>query len=295
MSASPTRHPVAMITVSYGSGEEIAGLLDTLPGASTSPVDVYIVDNKPEPGVRLLADRLGAHYLPRADNPGYGGAINAAAALLPAEVQWILISNPDIRLHAGAIDALLLAGENDPGIGAVGPRVLNDDGTVYPSARAIPSLRTGIGHALFSNLWLGNPWSRRYRAETANPGSPRNAGWLSGSCLLVRRTAFERLGGFDDGYFMYFEDVDLGWRLGQLGYRNRYEPTAIVTHGGGHSTSSRSRSMVAAHHHSARRFVGKRYPGIALWPVRLVLGIGLQARSTWATRRLQRSTAPISR
>src|SRR5690606_10093760 len=106
----------------------------------------------------------------------------------------------------------------------LGPRVLNEDGTTYPSARAVPSLRTGVGHALFTNLWTANPWSRRYRDDLAPADEARDAGWLSGSCVLVRRRAFDELGGFDEGYFMYFEDVDLGYRLGKAGYRNVYEP-----------------------------------------------------------------------
>src|SRR5690606_18898026 len=129
---------------------------------------------------------------------------------------------PDVRLHPGSVEAMLAALDADPQIGAVGPKLLNEDGSVYPSARDIPSLRTGVGHAAFSRVWAGNPWTRRYRQEAASPDEARDVGWLSGACLLVRREAFDSVDGFDDRYFMYFEDVDLGYRLGRAGWRNRY-------------------------------------------------------------------------
>ena len=86
-----------------------------------------------------------------------------------------------------------------------------------PSARALPRLGQGIGHAVLGWWWPGNPWTRSYRAERELV-TERPAGWLSGSCLLLRRAAFDEVGGFDPGYFMYFEDLDLGERLGRAGF-----------------------------------------------------------------------------
>ncbi|MEP6842221.1 MAG: glycosyltransferase, partial [Pseudolysinimonas sp.] len=130
-----------------------------------------------------------------------------------------------------------------------------------------------------------------YRRETDPSGRARDAGWLSGSCLLVRRSAFDAIDGFDERYFMYFEDVDLGFRLGKAGYRNVYEPAAAVTHVGAHSTDTESARMVAAHHASARRFLSKKYAGWRLWPVRIVLRVGLSVRSRAIQRRLARSSS----
>jgi len=104
--------------------------------------------------------------------------------------------------------------------------------------------------------------------------------------VLVRRVAFDRLGGFDDGYFMYFEDVDLGRRLSELKYRNVFVPAAEVMHSGAHSTTSDSAAMIAAHHESARRFLAKKYAGPLLWPVRTALSIGLQLRARGLRRRI---------
>jgi N-acetylglucosaminyl-diphospho-decaprenol L-rhamnosyltransferase len=289
--ATNSRGPsVGIVTVAYRSNRVLEGMLDSAVAASREPLHIVVVDNAPggdDDASKVSAARR-VDYLALPENPGYGGAVNAGARALPAEIEWILVSNPDVVLEPDSIDTLRTAGDANPAIGAVGPAVLNPDGSVYPSARAVPSLRTGIGHALFSNLWARNPWTLAYRRESDPSDQVRDAGWLSGSCLLVRRSAFDEIGGFDEGYFMYFEDVDLGFRLGRSGYRNVYEPAAKVVHVGAHSTSSESARMVAAHHASARRFLSKKYAGWWLWPVRIVLRIGLALRSRAIQRRLNR-------
>jgi N-acetylglucosaminyl-diphospho-decaprenol L-rhamnosyltransferase len=291
--ASPSSHRsaarIGVVTVSYGSGDVLPALLDSLENATSEPIQIVIADNKPaEPdSVSALAISHGASYVPMSSNLGYGGAANAAAATLAAEVEWVLVVNPDVVMSPGSIDALVRTGDKDSMIASVGPVTLTSEGEVYPSARAVPSLRTGVGHALFANLWLDNPWSRAYRDDASAEPVRRDVGWLSGSCVLVRRAVFDSIGGFDEGYFMYFEDVDLGYRLGKLGYRNVYEPDAIVTHTGAHATTSDSGRMVAAHHDSARRFLNHKYAGPLLWPVRVALTIGLQLRSALVRRRVR--------
>lgn len=278
MGASSSAPPhVAVITICYGSERVLPTLLESVTSAAETRPQILVVDNLPGGEVEAIAREAGARYVAQPDNPGYGGGANAAARLIDDTVEWLLIVNPDVVLGEGAIDELVRVGGSDPRIGSVGPAILSPGGELYPSARRIPSLRTGIGHALFGATWPGNPWSRQYRQD--DQPTAREAGWLSGACLLVRRAAFEDIGGFDEGYFMYFEDVDLGMRLGRHGWRNRYEPTARVVHAGAHSTASRRDAMIRAHHLSANRFLAKKYPGVRWLPVRLALRAGLAARS----------------
>lgn len=282
---------VGVVTVSYGSEAVLPAMLDSIRAATVAPVEIVVVDNQPAGStIRELAEGAGARYIARPDNPGYGGAMNAGAALLGDSVEWVLIANPDLILAPGSVDTLVERGETDLAIGSVGPLVREPDGTVYPSARAVPSLRNGVGHALFVNLWPNNPWTANYLDDDSSPAL-KDAGWLSGSCVLVRRAAFDRLSGFDERYFMYFEDVDLGFRLGKNGYRNVYDPAAEVTHTGAHATGRESAAMIDAHHASARLFLQRKYPGVILWPVRVVLAIGLRLRSSLLTRRLKRAGA----
>ncbi len=281
MSAAPLDR-FAVVTVSYNSSAQLPEFLRSVRMQSLQPEAIHIADNAAadREAARASASEFGAELVELERNVGYGAAINAAVARLPEAVRFVLIANPDVDFGDDALRVLMESAVHDQTVGSVGPRILNPDGSTYPSARKVPSLRTGIGHALLSGPWPSNPWSREYRGEGTSPTHPRAAGWLSGACLLVRRSAFEQVGGFDPEYFMYFEDVDLGYRLGRAGWVNRYIPSAVVTHIGGLSTRAESRRMLIAHHESAVRFVRRRYASPVLAPVRwaLVLGLRLRAR-----------------
>jgi N-acetylglucosaminyl-diphospho-decaprenol L-rhamnosyltransferase len=170
-----------------------------------------------------------------------------------------------------------------PRAGSIGPLIVDDSGTVYPSARRLPTVGTGVGHAAFGWWWPGNPWTVAYRLDRSEP-TERPAGWLSGSCLMVRRTAFDQVGGFDPGYFMYFEDVDLGDRLQRAGWQNIYLPSARVVHTGGHAAEREPEAMAGAHHASAYRYLAARYPRWWQAPLRGGLRAGLAARAVAARR-----------
>ncbi|MGN6272332.1 MAG: glycosyltransferase family 2 protein [Protaetiibacter sp.] len=272
---------IGVVIVAYRSAPVIGALLESLAASTDRPLRIVVVDNSPEDDglAAIVAATPGAEVLPARDNPGYGGAVNRGVEAL-GPTRWVVVSNPDIVVMPGAIDALLAAAERHPDAGTLGPLIRDADGTVYPSARNQPSLRTGIGHAAFVRVWPGNPWTRRYRND--REVSERAAGWLSGAFLLVDREAFDLIAGFDADYFMYFEDVDLGRRMSQSGRRNYYVPQATVTHAGAESTKHVQRAMIIAHHRSAYRFLASKYSAWYLWPLRLALRVGLAIRSRFA-------------
>ncbi|MBM7504141.1 glycosyltransferase family 2 protein [Agromyces aurantiacus] len=284
---SATLDRVAVVTVSYNSGGQLPAFLDSVAALSTRPGSVVVADNASADvaETRSLTAARGVRLVELGENAGYGAAVNAAVRALPPGVEYVLVSNPDVAMSADALAVLVDALDRQPAAGAVGPRILNPDGTTYPSARNLPSLRTGVGHALLGTPWPTNPWTRAYRAETQSPDRRRSVGWLSGACVLVRRRAFDEVGGFDPGYFMYFEDVDLGLRLGRAGWLNAYEPDAVVTHIGGLSTKKESRRMVLAHHRSAERFLRRKYASPLLAPLRWALVAGLRLRAWVVVRR----------
>ncbi|WP_338051636.1 glycosyltransferase family 2 protein [Pseudonocardia acidicola] len=281
---------LAVVTVTYSPGETLDGFLDSLKGATERPVRVVLADNGSVDGApERAAERAGVELLRIGENVGYGSAANRGVAELGPEVGWVVVANPDLVWGEGSLDALLAAAARWPRAGALGPLIRDPDGTVYPSARLLPSIGRGVGHALFSRVWPGNPWTREYRQSDAAV-TERRAGWLSGSCLLLRRAAFDSVDGFDSRYFMYFEDVDLGDRLQRSGWLNIYVPSADVVHAGGHSTGRAdvSARMLAEHHRSAYRYLADRHPGLRWAPLRVALRLGLRVRAGAAVRRAAR-------
>jgi N-acetylglucosaminyl-diphospho-decaprenol L-rhamnosyltransferase len=267
---------VDVVVVTYSPGGSLEVFLDSLRRATTRPVRVVMADNGSTDGAPQAAAAAGrAELLPTGANLGYGGAANRGASIAGGE--WLVVANPDVEWTPGSLDALLAAGRRWERAGALGPMIVSPDGSLYPSARALPSLGRGVGHALLGWFWPGNPWTRSYRQEADAP-TERTTGWLSGSCLLLRRAAFDEVGGFDDGYFMFFEDLDLCERLAAAGWSSVYVPSARVVHEGGHSWRHAPDAMVRAHHHSAWRYASRRWSGPRHALLRGVLWVGLEAR-----------------
>lgn len=288
------RSDVTVVVITYSPGEHLPAFLDSLSAAATRAPRVIIVDNGSTDGSPELASaREGVTVVSSGSNLGFGAAANIGIAL--ADTPWVLIANPDVAWSAGALDELVAAAGRWPQAAAVGPAIVTGDGDLYPSARLIPSLGIGLGHAVLGPLWPRNPWTTRYRAEAEAIGE-RTTGWISGSCMLLRRDAVNRVGGFDGGYFMYFEDVDLCARLHEAGYDVVYAPSAVVTHHQGHAASREPGRMVAEHHRSAYRFVARRHQGLRWLPLRLAVRAGLAARSVVAQRSARvRGGAPPQR
>lgn len=282
---------VAIITVTYSPGETINRFLASIPAAISGTPHVILSDNGSIDGsVEDAVTKFPfATLQSNGANLGYGGAVNAAVRTLDEKFEWILVVNPDAEFSPGAIDRLVEVASADPKVGSVGPLIVSEDGVPYPSARALPSLRTGIGHAVFSGIWPSNPWTRAYkREEVVLRGEQVPAGWLSGACVLVRRVAFDQVGGFDERYFMYFEDVDLGRALGQAGWTNLYAPSAQIMHIGGATASRYPVRTLSAHHDSAYRYIAKKHPEWWLSPVRVAIRIGLRVRQETILRSARR-------
>lgn len=280
---SDGERPLGIVTVTYSPGAHLPALVESLPeNVVLVLADNGSVDGSPE---AVAAEHDNVHFVPTGGNIGYGGAANRGIAELSrmherGEVRgdYVLLVNPDVTFDPGAVEALLECAGRNPRAGSVGPRIEEADGSTYPSARAVPELVSGTGHALLADIWPGNPFSRRYRNDS-DMSRERDAGWLSGACLLLDREAFESVGGFDSRYFMYMEDVDLGDRLGKAGWRNIFCPGAVIRHDQGHSAKKFRKRTVLAHHESAYRFMSDRLPGIGRAPVRWALRAGLWLRA----------------
>ncbi len=286
---------IGAVVVDHDAGPLLEGCVRSLLDDGAGPV--VVVENG---GAGSAAEALRAptpsllgsvRIIRPGSNVGYGAGANRGLAALAGEElppEWVLICNPDLVVHAGALAALRDVLESEKAWALVGPRIFDDSGEVYPSVRNFPSFTDAAGHALLAMFNPQNPFTLRY-----NPGTPEGdvvtpAGWVSGSCFLARRSALEELGGFDEAYFMYNEDMDLCWRARDAGWGVGFAGTAEVTHVQGVMTARHPYKMMVAHHRSAFRFTVRTTRGwrrAALPLAALVLG----ARMAMATLRIAAS------
>ena len=269
-----------IVTVTYSPGPHLDRFLASRAHATERPVTVVMADNgstdgAPEEAVQRYPNVRLFHT---GSNLGYGTAVNRAVAEFVTDGDWLVVANPDVQWGPDSIDELLAAAQRWPAAGSLGPLIRDPDGTVYPSARHQPSLIRGGMHAVVGPVWKNNPWTAAYRQERLAP-SERPVGWLSGSCLLLRRAAFDQIGGFDERYFMYMEDVDLGDRLTAAGWQNVYVPSAEIVHDKGHAAGRDPAKNLAAHHRSTYTFLADRHPGWWRAPLRWTIRGALAARA----------------
>ena len=162
------------------------------------------------------------HLVETGSNLGFGAAVNLVAAR--TSTPWLVIANADVELTSGALERLLETAADDPGAGAVAPRLVLPDGRTQHSVYAFPSVPFTF---LFA---VGLAGDRLCVPARWNPDRARRVPWAVGAFLLIRREAWDAVGGFDEAHWMYAEDLDLGWRLHRAGWATRYEPRAVVRH-----------------------------------------------------------------
>jgi N-acetylglucosaminyl-diphospho-decaprenol L-rhamnosyltransferase len=258
------------VVVNYNAGSALEACVRSLLGDASAggPPEVVVVDNASTDGsaAAVEAGFPEVTVVRGRANVGFSRANNRGVATTRAAV--VAAVNPDVEVEPGTAATLLARFDAEPDLGAVGPRVSNPDGSQYPSARTVPAGTDAAGHALLAGVWPENPFTRRYRRLDADWSVPQDVDWLSGSALWVRRSAFDAVGGWDERFFLYLEDVDLCTRLREAGWRVAYEPAASVLHVQGVSSAGRPYRSIVEHHRSAARYAAKHWHG----PRRLLLG-----------------------
>jgi N-acetylglucosaminyl-diphospho-decaprenol L-rhamnosyltransferase len=273
-----------VVVVSYNSRDELRRCVEPL--ATLHGVNVVVVDNASADGSLDSVAELPVATIALAHNGGFSHGCNAGWR--SASAPYVLFLNPDARIDAESLGKLVDVLEAQPAVGAVAPRILHADGTLEYSQRRFPRLRSTYARALFLHrLFPAASWTDeliRDPAAYAVSGAPD---WVSGACVLVRRSVLEELDGFDEGFFMYCEDIDLCRRLRSAGHELVFEPQAVVSHEGGASAPrtsllpvlAASRIRYAAKHRSTGGALLERL-GVALEALtRLVV-----SRGGWAAR-----------
>jgi N-acetylglucosaminyl-diphospho-decaprenol L-rhamnosyltransferase len=281
----PLASGVGAVVVNHNAGSQLIGCVERLRAEGAS--EIVVVDNASTDGsVKALESSVsGVRILNIPENLGYGAGANMGLRELRTEL--VVVSNPDVSVHPGSLkvlESLLVA---DPLVAIVGPRVEEPDGRRYPSARRFPSAIDATGHALLGPFLPNNRYTRRYKMEELDATVASRVDWVSGAFFMARREALAELGGFDESYFMYVEDVDLCWRARQAGWEIAYAPDAVVTHLRGVSTARHPYRMLLAHHRSALLFASRRARGWQRMAVPAVaLGLAVRLGFSWVRQAL---------
>ena len=244
---------------------------------------IVVVDNASVDGSAEAARAADVEVVALGRNVGFGGGANCGVRR--TSTPYVVICNPDLEVEPGTNKALAEVLDHERDVAVVAPRIETPDGRLYPSARTFPDMGDAVGHAFLQFVWRENPFSRRYKMLDWDHAAACDVDWVAGTYMVVRRSAWDVVGGFDERFFMYLEDVDLCWRLRGGGWRTRYEPSARVVHAIGRSTDQTPYRMIAEHHRSLLRYAGKTMHG----PRRLLLplvaaALGVRTLLAWVQR-----------
>ncbi|HEX2435129.1 MAG TPA: glycosyltransferase family 2 protein [Solirubrobacterales bacterium] len=222
------------------------------------PMDVYVVDNASNDGTAEMVEREFGEVKLRVNdrNLGFGAANNLV--LRDTRSPYVLVLNPDTRLTDGALNRLLELMQARPEVGMCGPRLELEDGTLdHASKRSFPTPLSALGHLTGVGRRRRSGVLAAYRAPEVDSG-PVDA--VNGAFMLIRRAALDQVGLFDEGFWMYMEDLDLSYRFARAGWTSWYEPAATVIHvKAGTTGAERTLRLQAAFHYGMYRFYRKHY------------------------------------
>jgi len=247
---------VSVLIVNYRAYDELRACLASLQPFVAPDLEVVVVDHDSQPAdfAAVVRQHPWVHWLPTSENRGFAAGVNRAAGV--ARGQFLLLLNPDCVLQGDVARELAAALDERPRAAVAGGIVRESDGTLQASARRFPGLTTGLAGrtSALSRWWPSNPLTRRNLAALAPGQRTIDVDWVSGACLLVRRAAFDLVGGMDEQFFLYWEDADLCYRLKQRGWGTIYTATSGVTHHTGRSSARQFGPSRVAFHRSAFRY-----------------------------------------
>lgn len=265
---------LSVILVNYNDKPHLGPCLDSLLPEVSGPGDeILLVDNASTDGsLELLAARYpSVRVLANAENVGFARANNQA--IRESRGGYLLFLNTDTHVRPYAIHRLIETLEGEPGSGAVGPAL------VHPGGRFQVSYGREVG--FFGQVvqkTLLNPWAKH---SLPRRKKPKDVAWLSAACLLARREVIDQVGGFDENFFIYFEDIDLCRRIRAAGWRLIFDPRVQVQHEGGATTAPKPRSSRLEYRCSQILFYDKHASAVS----RSLLKTSLRASLAWMSAR----------
>jgi N-acetylglucosaminyl-diphospho-decaprenol L-rhamnosyltransferase len=220
------------VIVAYNSAPVLRGCVAPL--AAAGGVTVTVVDNASPDDTAAAVAGLDARVIHAGRNGGFAAGCNLG--LSAGGAPYVLLLNPDARISAEDLARLARVLDEDPAVAVAAPRILEGDGALAFSQRRFPRRRSTFAQALFLHrVWPRAPWVDELVRDPAAYDAPGDPEWVSGACLLARREVLEAIGGLDERFFLYCEDIDLCARVRAAGHGIRFEPRATARHAGGAS------------------------------------------------------------
>lgn len=276
--------PVTVAVVSWNTRDLLSRCLRSLAtDVHEGRASVWVVDNGSSDGSAELVRREApwATLVEAGENLGFGPAVDLVAAR--TDSPWLAPANADVALRPGALEALLRAAQ-EPQIAVVAPRLVLPDGRTQHSVFPFPTIPLTITFNLGLQRLSRQLGDRLCLEGYWDPTRPRKVDWAIAAFLLVRRSPFEAVGGFDAEQWMYAEDLDLGWRLARAGYLTRYEPAASILHHDGAATSAAFGDEKVARFTASTYAVLARRRGVARARITAAVScLGAAARLAWMT------------
>jgi GT2 family glycosyltransferase len=273
---------VTLVVVSWNTVELLRRCLSSVRAAAeTGELAIIVVDNDSSDGSASMVQqefRSVAELIQTGANLGFGRAANLGASR--ANTPWLAIANADVEVPRDAIQQLLVAAKNDPRLGLLAPRLDLPSGVRQETVARFPTFRFAAMAALGLHLLHPRIAGRMFRAPRWNPEARMDVDWVRGAFFVVRRDAFQEVGGFADDQWMYAEDLDLCWRLHHRGWSVRYVPDVTVTHVGGAAAGNAfggttgTLEVVGAYYHWLRTRRGV----LQMWLIAAATGIGAAVR-----------------
>lgn len=282
---------VAVIVINFNTSAQARRAIETaaadLARAGRSWTAIVVDNASSDEGTVALQGLPRTVVIANEKNVGFGAAVNQAARATGARLLWLL--NPDCEVEPGALATLEATLDRHPECAIAAPQLLNADGSVQASARGEPSAWTGLfgRNTLLTRFFPSSEVARRNlpAADLVASGvESAPVDWVMGAAMLIRREPFDLAGGFDERYFLYWEDADLCRRLRERGWSTRYVPRARVMHSGGASAKTRSRDATRAFHRSAYLYYATHVVPSPWHPARWFARAALTARAWWRTR-----------
>lgn len=270
---------LSVIVINYNTAGLLSRCLESLGRHLNSlSFEICVVDNASRDGsCALVKTRFPAvHLIANSRNRGFATAVNQG--LKNTTGRYVLWMNPDAELLDEGLQDLVLYLDQHPNVGILGPQTVYPDGSHQLTCRSFPSYQTALfnRHSLLTKWFPRNPFSQRYLRLNLNTSGVQPVDWLAGACLLHRREVSDQLGGLDERFFMYCEDVDFCFRARKQGWEILFHPAARVLHRTAASSSQFPYRMLIEHHRSIWRYYTKHFRRSFLGD--LLIRIGILAR-----------------